>query len=194
VIRAGRASDVTLTLTRRAATARHATTTDAAGDAGVPTLAPEPTPAPPDAAVAIAVATPPPPPRDAGPPPPDAARVEAARPVVGSLDAVPTIGAFDVAGSLDRAVARDALARVLPYLRTCYREAAQRAQQTPALTAKITFEITESRGVQAAKVTLADPIGLTTCAQAVVTRIRAREAPDVGTAAVTATITLQPTK
>jgi serine/threonine-protein kinase len=167
-----------------------ATSPDARPDAGPDAPSVDAAAPPPDVALVAA-----PPPRDAGPAPDAAAATAPLRPTAGTLDAVPAIDAFDVAGALDHTVARGALTRVLPYLRTCYRDAAQRAQQTPTLTARIAFEVTESRGVQGVKVAVApDPIGLTTCAVAVVTRIRALEAPDVGTAAVTATIRFQPTK
>ena len=127
---------------------------------------------------------------------PDAGAV--ARPPAGpgTLDATPSISGVKIVGPLTTTAVNDALAHIIDELRSCYRTAAQRAGQTPAVTARISFEIDESRSIRNVQAAIrdGDVLRLTACVKDAVTHVRSRDAPDVGTVEVSATVQFRPTK
>jgi serine/threonine-protein kinase len=140
--------------------------------------------APPDAAVATPAAAPavavvkPQPPK--------------ALPTPGSLDATPTVASLEVKGSLSPTVVRRSVERTLSSLRGCYRTAARAAKATPPIELRLTFEIDENSLATQVATSGANFGSLATCAAAVAGQIRTQEAPDVGTAQVTAVIRFRP--
>jgi len=136
--------------------------------------------------------------------PPDAARPAAAPgtapstlPAVapsgpGSFDAVPSITALGVKGSLSPSLVRRSVDRVLTALRACYRTAARAGGATPAIELQLTFEIDEN-GLATQVATSGAPFGsLPGCVADVAGQIRTQEAPDVGTAHVTVSLRFRP--
>jgi serine/threonine protein kinase len=140
-------------------------------------------PAPPDAAV-----VPPP----AAPPAPVAAPVKPPPVAVGSLDATPTIVSVEVKGSLSPSIVKRSIERTVPALRSCYRTAARAARSTPAVELRLSFEIDENSLATQVTTSGASFGTLATCAVGVTSQIRTQEAPDVGTAQVTAVIRFRP--
>jgi hypothetical protein len=152
--------------------------------------APEPAPAPAPPAEAPVPAPPAPvaPPRTAAP-------VAASKPVApspGSLDATLTVVSVEVKGSLSPSIVRRSVDRTLPSLRTCYRMAARAARSTPAVDLRLNFEIDENSLATRVTTSGATFGSLSTCAAGVTSQIRTQEAPDVGTAQVTAVIRFRP--
>ena len=84
------------------------------------------------------------------------------------------------------------MSRSLGALRACYQVAAKAASKTPALSIRISFEIDESRAVRNVHVG-GDTLGIATCVSEATSHVRTRQAPDVGTAAVTVVVKFQPT-
>jgi serine/threonine protein kinase len=111
---------------------------------------------------------------------------------VGTLDAIPSVRVA-INGAMQNSAVEDAFARATGALRACYRRAAKAAQQTPGIRIKVTFEIDEQRAVRGVTVKN-DKLGVGACIEDVVSDIRTREAPDVGTVSVTALIQFDPTK
>jgi eukaryotic-like serine/threonine-protein kinase len=109
-----------------------------------------------------------------------------------ALDAVPELTSFDLQGSLPSSVARRSVERVLPALRACYAAAARAGHTAPAIDLRLSFEIDEN--------SLATHVGLgdvrfgtfSRCAAGVASEIHTPQAPDVGTARVTAVIKFRP--
>ena len=147
-----------------------------------------PTPSEPTATATEVTAPPPavPPPARPAPPP--------ARPAVdrGSLDAVPSVARLSVSG-LPRAEIDGAMKRVVESLRGCYRSAAKKADRTPALTLTISFAIDEGGAARRVQVS-GDTLGLATCVQGAVSKVRSRVPPDVGQASAIAVVKFQPTR
>ena len=111
----------------------------------------------------------------------------------GTLDAIPSIGAVSVDGSLTTSEVQSALGRTLEALRGCYRSAATSSKKTPDLSVKVTFEIDE--GARAGRVRVAgDTLGVASCVKDAIGTVRTRVAPDVGTVSVTATVRFKPTR
>jgi hypothetical protein len=114
-----------------------------------------------------------------------------APPSPGSLDAEPAITELNVVGSLSTAVVRRSLERTLSSMRGCYRTAAKATNTTQAVELKLAFEIDENS--LATKVVPQASFGsLAACAANVAGQIRTPEAPDTGTARVTAVIRFRP--
>jgi serine/threonine protein kinase len=116
-----------------------------------------------------------------------------AAPVAGSLDAVPSLGAVDVDGSLQPSVVRRGLEQVILAYRQCYRNAARGAGRTPALTVQLAFEIDETGAVHSIRAKARALPGLSTCLQDATARVPSRIAPDVGGARGKVTVTFSPT-
>ena len=109
----------------------------------------------------------------------------------GSLDAKPLLAGLAVDGSLTTTEVQSALARTFDVLQSCYRTAARRANQTPDLSVRVSFEIDE--GARARRVrTSADALGLGACVREALGGVRTRMAPDVGTVSVSAVIRFKP--
>ncbi|MGE0870704.1 MAG: serine/threonine protein kinase [Kofleriaceae bacterium] len=126
-------------------------------------------------------------------PPTPAQRAQPAVTSPGTLDAIPSIGGVSVIGSLRNSDVQNGLARIVDDLRSCYQQAAQRAQKTPALRVRISFEIDEARASRNVSVS-GDTLGIAACARDSASKIRTRVAPDVGTAKVSVVVKFQPTK
>jgi eukaryotic-like serine/threonine-protein kinase len=162
-----------------------------------PEAAPEPAPPPPaatepsppreatDGSAAPRPAAPTPPPPKAAPPAPKPA----------ALDASPELVSVEVKGSLSRAVVRRSVERTLASLRTCYRTAA-RSGGVPGgaavIEVQLSFEIDENSLATHVATRGASFGSLASCAIGVASQIRTQEAPDVGTAQVTAVIRFRP--
>ena len=109
-----------------------------------------------------------------------------------ALDAIPELASFDLQGSLPSSVARRSVERVLPALRACYSAAARAGRTAPAFELRLSFEIDEN--------SLATHVGVgevrfgtfSRCAAGVASEIHTPQAPDVGTARVTAVIKFRP--
>lgn len=142
-----------------------------------------PAAAPPDAAVVV------PPP---APSAPVAAPVKPPPVAVGALDATPSIISVEVKGSLSPSIVKRSIERTLPSLRSCYRTAARAARSTPAVELRLSFEIDENSLATQVTTSGASFGTLATCAVGVTSQIRTQEAPDVGTAQVTAVIRFRP--
>jgi len=112
---------------------------------------------------------------------------------IGSMDATPTITSLDVNGPLPSSVVRRGVERILPALRTCYRNAAKTGQKTPLVSLSVSFEIDENSSatnVSAARGAAFGP--LQGCVRGSVSRLQTQQAPDVGTAQVVLVITFRP--
>jgi serine/threonine-protein kinase len=154
-----------------------------------------PTPAP-----AAPPATSPPaeaagPERDPAPSDPLPAPV-APRPVAptgpGSMDAVPSIASLDVKGSLSTAVVRRAVDRALGSLRTCYQTAARAGKATPPIDLQLRFEVDENSIATHVAATGTSFGSLASCAASVIGELHTQQAPDTGTAQVSALIKFRP--
>jgi hypothetical protein len=162
--------------------------------------APAPEPAAPPAPPAEAPAPAPPAPAPAAPPrtaapvatPKPAAPAKPAATSPGALDATPSVVSVEVKGSLSPTIVRRSVERTLPALRTCYRMAARAAKATPAVDLRLSFEIDENSLATQVQTSGANFGSLATCAAGVTSQIRTQEAPDVGTAQVTAVIRFRP--
>ena len=108
-----------------------------------------------------------------------------------SLDAVPKVSRVAVDGSLPTSEIKTAIGRTNAALRACYRSAARRAGQTPALSLKVAFVIDEARAARGVQIS-GDTLGVAGCVRDALANIRTRVAPDVGTVAVTAVIRFEP--
>ncbi|HEY5925618.1 MAG TPA: protein kinase [Kofleriaceae bacterium] len=160
--------------------------------AQVPPPAPAPLPTPPQVGSAAppktGSATPPKPAITATPAPPAA---PIANP--GSLDAQPAFSKVTVDGSLTTTEVQSALGRTLDALRSCYRGAAKKANQTPDVSLKVSFVIDE--GARAGSVRISgDTMGLGGCVKDAIGAVRTRVAPDVGTVSVSAVVRFKPTR
>ncbi len=114
-----------------------------------------------------------------------------AAPSPGSLDATPAFSKLSVDGSLTTTEIQAALARTLESLRSCYRGAAKRANHTPELSLRVSFEIDE--GARASGVRVAgDTVGVAPCVKEAIGGVRTRVAPDVGTVSVSTVIRFKP--
>jgi serine/threonine protein kinase len=111
----------------------------------------------------------------------------------GSLDAVASIRAVDVAGSLQGSVVRHGVLRAVDGFRDCYRQAARSASRTPAGQVNLAFEIDETGLVRNVRATGGPLPGLAGCVRGVTERIRSRVPPDVGVARATVVIAFEPT-
>jgi hypothetical protein len=98
----------------------------------------------------------------------------------------------EVKGSLSPSIVKRSVERTLPSLRSCYRTAARTAKATPAVELRLSFEIDENS--LATKITTSGASfgSLAACVAGVTSQIRTQEAPDVGTAQVTAVIRFRP--
>jgi hypothetical protein len=133
----------------------------------------------------------------AAPPPRPAITAAPIAPAIvrpGSLDAVPSFAKVAVDGSLTTTEVRNALARTLDTLRSCYRGAAKRANQTPDVSIRVSFEIDEGARASGVRISGGDWLGLGTCAKQAIGDVRTRVAPDVGTVSVSAVIRFKPTR
>ena len=111
----------------------------------------------------------------------------------GTLDAVPSFSKLAVDGSLTTTEVQSALGRTVETLRDCYRNAARKANQTPDVSLRISFEIDE--GARASGVRISgDSLGLAACAKGALGDVRTRVAPDVGTVSVSAVVRFKPTR
>jgi len=111
----------------------------------------------------------------------------------GTFDAVPSFSKLSVDGSLTATEVHSALSRKIDTLRTCYRAAAKRANQTPEVSIRVSFEIDE--GARASGVRISgDALGLGACAKEALGDVRTRVAPDVGTVSVSAVVRFKPTR
>jgi serine/threonine protein kinase len=144
-------------------------------------------------------APPPPPPEPAAAPPPVAPALAVVKPPAkptppapGSLDATPSVASLEVKGSLSPAIVRRSLERTLSSLRGCYRTAARAVKATPAVELRLSFEIDENSLATQVATSGANFGSLSRCAAGVAGQIRTQEAPDVGTAQVTAVIRFRP--
>jgi hypothetical protein len=162
---------------------------ETAPPAAAPPAAAPPAAAPERAADPLPMPSPAPPPP---PPPPAPPQVAAAPPAPRSLDAVPQIASFDVQGSLAASVARRAVERVLPGLRSCYATAARASKTAPAVELHLSFEIDENS--MATHVAAGDVQfgSFGRCAASAAGQIHTTQAPDVGTAHVTVVIKFHP--
>ena len=150
---------------------------------------------------AVTVVTPPVP--DKPTPPPDAPPTPVVPPKptpvapvvnIGSLDATPAIANLDVNGPLPSSVARRTVERAMPAIRACYRTAAKTSQKTPAVSVALTFEIDENSSIGNVSANGAkDLASLAGCVRKTLTGARTQQAPDVGTAHVSVSITFKPT-
>jgi hypothetical protein len=111
----------------------------------------------------------------------------------GSLDAVASSRAVDVAGSLQGSVVRHSVSRAVDGFRDCYRQAARSASRTPAGQVNLAFEIDESGLVRNVRATGGPLPGLAGCVRGATERIRSRVPPDVGVARATVVIAFEPT-
>ncbi|HEY5952529.1 MAG TPA: protein kinase [Kofleriaceae bacterium] len=111
----------------------------------------------------------------------------------GTLDAVPAFSKVAVDGSLTTTEVQSALARTLDVLRACYRGAAKRANQTPDVSVKISFEIDEGARATGVRVS-GDALGIGACVKDAIGGVRTRVAPDVGTVSVSAVVRFKPTR
>jgi len=161
------------------------------------------------AQVAVQVPTPAPPPIVA-PPPPAPGSAAIAQPVKpapvaarasplpaptspGSLDAMPAFSKLSVDGSLTTTEVQTALGRTLDALRACYRGAAKKANQTPDVSLRVSFEIDEGARANGVRVT-GDTLGLGACVKDAIGGVRTRVAPDVGTVFVSTVVRFKPTR
>ncbi|HMG21972.1 MAG TPA: hypothetical protein VK607_11660, partial [Kofleriaceae bacterium] len=110
----------------------------------------------------------------------------------GSLDAKAAIAGLEVKGSLSTAVVRRSLDRALDSLRTCYRTAARAGNATPALELQLRFEIDENSIATHVAASGASFGPLAGCASGVIGQLHTQQAPDTGTAQVSAVIKFQP--
>jgi serine/threonine-protein kinase len=111
----------------------------------------------------------------------------------GSLDAMPSFAKLSVDGSLTTTEVSTALSRTADALRSCYRAAAKKANQTPDVSIRVSFEIDE--GARASSVRISgDVLGLGACAKETLGGVRTRVAPDVGTVSVSAVIRFKPVR
>jgi eukaryotic-like serine/threonine-protein kinase len=152
-------------------------------------------PAPPPTTTAPAPATTPapaPPARVATQIPPTGPARAPAPPKLGSLDAVPSIGAVDISGGLQGSVVRRTVERVLGGYRDCYRSAARSARRTPEGQVRISFEIDENGLVRDVRANGTLLPGLAACMQNATSRLRTRIAPDVGVAHANIVIAFEP--
>jgi eukaryotic-like serine/threonine-protein kinase len=164
------------------------------GGSAAMSATPSPAPDPVRPTAGSATPTPPPSPSPVtGPgsavppsPPPSAPKLTA-----GSFDAIPAITKVAVDGSLPTSEVESTIERTVGGLRECYRTAARRANTTPALTIKLSFQIDEGRTVRNVKIS-GDTLGLGPCAKDVFSNLRTRSAPDVGTVAVLAVVSFKP--
>ena len=171
---------------------------DAGVDADSPlppgvTLRDPPAPAPPPPPAASPPPTTPDPPASRPAPPTPAPPVPAPPPQVGSLDATPAITGIDVTGPLQESEIRRAVERVLPAVRTCYRDAARGARRTPRLVVRVSLSIDDTRAARSVRAASSALPGLSACIGDALGRTRTRIAPDVGDAQVVLTISFSPT-
>jgi eukaryotic-like serine/threonine-protein kinase len=111
----------------------------------------------------------------------------------GSLDAMPSFTKLAVDGSLTAIEVNSALKRTIDTLRGCYRAAAQRVNQTPEVSIRVSFQIDE--GARASDVRISgDTFGLGACAKDAIGGLRTRVAPDVGTVSVSTVVRFKPTR
>jgi hypothetical protein len=110
----------------------------------------------------------------------------------GTLDAVPAFSKLAVDGSLTTTEVQSALGRTVEALRTCDRGAAKKANQTPEISLRVTFEIDEGARASSVRV-VGDTMGLAGCVKDAIGGVRTRVAPDVGTVSVSAVVRFKPT-
>jgi serine/threonine protein kinase len=123
------------------------------------------------------------------PAPPAAPRIASP----GTLDAMPSFSKLAVDGSLTATEVHSALTRTIETLRGCYRSAAKKANQTPEVSIRVSFEIDE--GARASGVRISgDTFGLGACAKDAFSGVRTRVAPDVGTVSVSTVVRFKPTR
>jgi eukaryotic-like serine/threonine-protein kinase len=128
-------------------------------------------------------------------PPPAKIMVAPVAPAIakpGTFDAVPAISKLSVEGSLTTTEVQAALARTVDALRTCYRGAAKKANQTPEVSVKVSFEIDEGARATSVRVS-SDTFGVGACVKDAIGGMRTRVAPDVGTVSVSAVVRFKPT-
>jgi hypothetical protein len=109
----------------------------------------------------------------------------------GSLDATPAFAKLAVDGSLTTTEIQSALGRTLDGLRGCYRAAARKANHTPDVSVRISFEIDEGARATSVRVS-GDTLGVSACVKDAIAGVRTRVAPDVGTVSVTAVVRFKP--
>jgi hypothetical protein len=112
--------------------------------------------------------------------------------VVGTLDAIVSARVTSVSGGFSADELQSTVDRMREPFRTCYREAAKKKQETPALTLKIAFVIDESSSARDIRIT-GDTLGVGACVRSAAANMRTRMAPDVGTVAAVATLKFKPT-
>lgn len=111
--------------------------------------------------------------------------------VIGSLDAMPSISKVVVDGSLTTSEVESGIGRTLDAVRGCYRAAAAKANRTPELAVRLSFEIDEGARAGRVRVT-GDTLGVSACVANSVSSVRTRVAPDIGTVSVTAVLRFKP--
>ncbi len=109
----------------------------------------------------------------------------------GSLDATPAFSKLSVDGSLTTTEIQTALGRTVDGLRGCYRAAAKKANQTPEVSVRISFEIDEGARASSVRVS-GDTLGVAACVKDAIAGVRTRVAPDVGTVSVSAVVRFRP--
>jgi eukaryotic-like serine/threonine-protein kinase len=162
--------------------------TSGSGSVQIAVQVPPPAPIAADSAGSGSAITPPPAPKITAAPVPVAPAIASP----GTLDAIPAFSKLAVDGSLTTTEVQSALARSVDALRSCYRGAAKKANQTPDVSVKISFEIDE--GARATSVRVGtDALGVGACVKDAIGGVRTRVAPDVGTVSVTAVVRFKPT-
>ncbi len=98
----------------------------------------------------------------------------------GPLAANVGIGSLEVRGSLVNSMVRSGIDRVLPSLKTCYRDAAVAAGKNASCSVRVKLSISETGLVARATAAGGQLPGLDACVKKVATRIRTVTPPDVG--------------
>jgi serine/threonine protein kinase len=166
---------------REALRASSAVAAVAAPPAPASSTSPVPTPVPASPVLAPPVPTPP------VPTPPAPAPTPA---VV--LDAQPALVAVDVAGALQNSVVRRAIGRVVADFRSCYQQAARRAQRNHHGPVTGRFVIGELNRVHNVAIGASALPGLSPCLRDATARIRSRVPPDIGVVHVSFTVDFLP--
>jgi hypothetical protein len=108
------------------------------------------------------------------------------------LEATASIADLDVEGSLGTGVVARMLGRVTPALKSCYGDAAKRANRNDFSPLPVELTIDEAGAVRNLSVGHSGLGDLSTCASGALKRVRSERVPDVGTVAVKFRVAFKP--
>jgi len=134
----------------------------------------------------VAEPDPAPEPKLPAPPPPTPPRR------TGPLAASASVASLEVQGSLVNSMVSRAIDRVMPSLRTCYRDAAVAAGKNARCSVRVKLSINETGQVARATAAGGQLPGLDACVQGVAMRIRTLTRPDVGGATASFEVKYKP--